>query len=542
MSGVARARAIAVLIAMSLIVAACGTRLEERSGGGLGVTESNTDEEVTQLDDPVGVGTQAPSEAGSELGTAPGNLADPGTSSDSSSSESDRGGDSPRVPDGTDDSEANAGQTGTSNQDAASAEGSSCDFSGCERSQGVTDSTIKLGFVYFKGADEFYDSFGLGASFGDPKQQVRALVDDLNRRGGISDRKVEAVFAGIDSNSNDPQGEQQRACIELTEDEQVFAALSPGLGPGTFYSCLASHETFAFSSSAVSGDDGYFQEVAPWYQMPSLKGDTRLWHTMVPALVDRGFFGDEAKVGLVVVDQPTFTRISDRIVKPLMADAGVEVADEFRTSSLQAGDLQTETQQAALRFKSNGVTHVLFVPGFGQAFFFMQNAESQNYRPRYEIESNMAPGVLFESGVPDAQLVGSMGLGWRPQFDVSSPDRYAYTEQEERCFAVMRDGGVNATGRSSPATALHYCDIVWSFEAAAKRAGQTLTNGTLLRSLRSLGTSWPSVLTFQSDLSRGTSIFPDGAPDAGWSYRILAYDEPCDCFVYQGGVKSDVGY
>src|SRR5205823_4051160 len=58
---------------------------------------------------------------------------------------------------------------------------------------------------------------------GDYEKSYRAVIDDLNRQGGINGRKIVPVFAKINPLGDAPA---QEACVKLTEDEEVFAAMS----------------------------------------------------------------------------------------------------------------------------------------------------------------------------------------------------------------------------------------------------------------------------------------------------------------------------
>lgn len=384
--------------------------------------------------------------------------------------------------------------------------------------------------MYIEGGDEFLAAFGAPVKLGNGRRQIKAVVDDLNRRGGIHGRTVEPVFGVQQAAAADPAGQDNALCTQMTEDEKVFAVLTPGNGPG-FYACVAQHQTFLFGAGPITGDNQFFNELGPWYRTPSIKGDNRVFSNLLPLLAQSNFFAKDARVGLMVADFPAYRRLVKDVVRPRLERLGVNVVDEYRVSSQQAADVQRETAQAVPRFKINGVSHVLFVPGFSMPFFFMQNAEASQYRPRYAFDSNSAPAILFEPFVPKEQLRGSMGIGWKPQDDVTDA-RHPYTAQENRCIAVMRAGGEPFTSRSNPATALRYCDLMWSFEEAAKKAGPDLNSGRFLAGLEGLGRSWESVLTFQSDFGRGW-------PDAASSHRLVAFDDGCSCFLYKSDVISD---
>lgn len=397
------------------------------------------------------------------------------------------------------------------------------------RSQGVTDTTIKLGFIVNEGGDEVYAGFANAAgntknfSYGDEKKQVMALVEDLNRRGGIAGRTVTPVFSTI--RVPNFEGDYARICTQLTEDQKVFAALAGetiGVNP-TLTTCFAQHRTLLLTTPLVGGEEAAMREASPWHQMPFTKTDSATWRALVPEMQRQGFFGSEARVGLVVADNPAMAKVADEVVKPALAKIKVPVVDELRGHAGDAG--------AVLRFKQNRVSHVLFIPSWEAASYFMLIAEAQQFRPRYGLESGFAP-EFQRVLVPPVQFRGSMGIGWRPQFDVADGQDKPYRPQEERCFDLMRGAGIAVKTRFDPFPALIHCDTLWLFEAAAAKAGRNLTSGSWLAGLKSLGTSWPSALTFKVDLSRG------GAGGSS-AHRVLAFDDACNCFTYRGEVVPD---
>lgn len=421
---------------------------------------------------------------------------------------------------------------GAGGNNAAAPQPVACNFAGCNGHQGVTGETIKLGFVVYSDAEALYDSVGASVNFGDQEKQIRALVDDLNRRGGIAGREIDPVIAKIRSTSADPEGDANRACVRLTEDEHVFAFIGVG-GRPSFYSCFAQHRTLSISASTTVGDDEILKATFPWYQIPNGKSDTRLWQVLIPELKRLGYFGRDPKVGLVAADFPEYRRVVSNTVMPTLGKVGIKVADTFfaRISHLNDfGSIQGQMAQAVLRFKSKGIDHVMFIPSYALPFFFMQNAESQNYRPRYAVESGSVPGQA-QTAIPKAQFRGAVGMGWRPQFDVLD-NQFPYTAQEKRCFAVMEKGGQDVKSRINPLTALQYCDVFWAFEAGAKAAGRDLTSGSFINGIRGLTTSWPSVLSFLTD-------FGQGRPDASYGHRVLVFSDKCDCFTYKSGVIRD---
>ena len=84
---------------------------------------------------------------------------------------------------------------------------------------GVTKDEIKVGItnIDFSSIRNIVD-----IDHGDYEAAYRAVIKDVNKHGGINGRTVAPVFAAVS-----PVGTvaQQEACVKLTEDEKVFAAI-----------------------------------------------------------------------------------------------------------------------------------------------------------------------------------------------------------------------------------------------------------------------------------------------------------------------------
>ena len=88
------------------------------------------------------------------------------------------------------------------------------------RGQWVTKDEIKIGITY---PDLEAIRSVTNTNHGDYEKSYRVVIDDLNKQGGINGRKVVPVFAAINPLGTAPA---QEACLKLTEDEKVFAAMS----------------------------------------------------------------------------------------------------------------------------------------------------------------------------------------------------------------------------------------------------------------------------------------------------------------------------
>ncbi len=105
---------------------------------------------------------------------------------------------------------------------------------------GVTASTIKVGYIY-------PDTENLPAGFtlpdtGSQVDQAKAFVDDLNQRGGINGRKVELKTYKF-SLTADALADMRAQCLKATEDDKVFAVLTPSFFADPVLCVTQQHKT-----------------------------------------------------------------------------------------------------------------------------------------------------------------------------------------------------------------------------------------------------------------------------------------------------------
>ena len=92
-------------------------------------------------------------------------------------------------------------------------------------------------------------------AFGDQESSIRAVIKDMNARGGIAGRQIVPVFHDTKTAVllGDLNAATEAVCADWTEDHQVFAAVNlitygdPGLA-----ACMARHQTpLIYPSSAL---------------------------------------------------------------------------------------------------------------------------------------------------------------------------------------------------------------------------------------------------------------------------------------------------
>jgi hypothetical protein len=237
----------------------------------------------------------------------------------------------------------------------------------------------------------------------------------------------------------------------------------------------------------------------------------------------RGKLKKGDKVGVLALDVPQFTDTVEDAVKPALAARGVELAAYERVAS------EASIQNAVLRFRRAGVTHVMFEQASGiVVLLFMRQAESQTYRPNYLLSSYDDPGYLIERNVAPAQLQNTSGIGWAPVFDVDS-STIPPTDLEKRCISTVAKSGEVAQHRQSFLTLTLMCDLVWVFEAIAKAAGPQLSSVSFRSAYNAVGKTYRSVSALATDFSRRV--------DGTSGFRPLAYVPSCGCLNYTGPLE-----
>ncbi len=396
--------------------------------------------------------------------------------------------------------------------------------------RGITADKIKLGFIIVENNQKMLSFYGVqGGATGDTKQQVNAVVDDMNARGGILGRKIEPVFRTLDSTaSGDPF---PSFCAAFSQDEKVFAVLSPWNSTADFHACLAKAGTLYMTDALTQEDQEMFAEFKP-YLVSGMMTSSRAAVTLARALHKAGFFAPGTKLGIIRPNNPTGIRVSDKYFKPTLASLGVTPVDETNS-----GLTSPAGATAAQRFAGKQIDRVAFITSAGgPPLGFMAGAQSQGYFPLYGIASPDSPAFLAQNA-PVTQLRGTIGAGWSPGLDVLDSEGPPFTPAEKRCMAAHAKAGTTYVGRGGgdvgAFVALTFCDMLWLLEEAGTKAGKTLNVSSFAAALAEIATSHQTTVTF------GTSFSP-GAYDGANQYRPLAYDDTpsCRCFRYSGPAQS----
>jgi hypothetical protein len=327
---------------------------------------------------------------------------------------------------------------------------------------------------------------------------------------------------------SNPAQSDAEVCSDFRDDHKVFSVIF-NLVDDYLRQCTAAMGSpliIANGNQAYLPAADYQANGGNYLYGPTAITAERLAHLFVKSLMARNFArpwnivsggpgATPARLGLIHVDSPDQNAYYADIAKEL-ATYGLKFAETF-TYSRDANDAVAGTQSAVLKFKADGITHV-----FGASAVFMDDAESQKYRPRYAYLPGL--GQLGAQNVPAAQMNGALTVGWAPVIDVAAPQDPGDTPGAKHCRAVMTAAGLSVTNRNDLENMYSVCDALYSFRAALV-AGRAPTVPGLRAGIEALGTTFPTALSFSARLGPNRHYGID-------TVRDMAWDAGCTCLKY----------
>ena len=335
-------------------------------------------------------------------------------------------------------------------------------------SPGVTDEAIRVGVTYV----DLSSLAGIvDIDHGDYEAAYNALFDAINAEGGISGRTIEPVLLGINPTTTDSA---EAACVELTEDEDVFLVMGFFLNESV--SCVVgAHATATIGGSMT--DELLGQAEAPWFTTETgsdASGDA------VRAMIEAGAF--DGTLGVFAGPGGDQAEMENTIL-PLLEEEGIEVADsavnDAPTDDVTAANAQTAV--IAERFESEGIDQVLTVgqSGLGWAL----GTGPLDYRPQMLLTNPNSVLALVSDPANDLSVLDGAVAGNL----YGGPQNLYELPAMQDCLGVLSDAGIDvpepeSAGPDDPTpwtSAFTACGNVALMRAVLEAAGEDLNYGTL---------------------------------------------------------------
>ena len=388
---------------------------------------------------------------------------------------------------------------------------------------GVTDDTITVSFI-------ITDTTAVAAAFGwevptegNREAQVAALVEDINARGGVAGRTIDAKVHVFNAITDGPVAEEA-LCNAITQDDQAFAVVMTGQFQENARPCYANAKTLMFDATLYPVDDAGFDELAPYLWSPFLPSYDNLTAGMASSLTDSGWFGS-GTVGVISIDSDLSRRAYEQEFVPVLDAAGVEVASFNTIDPTDGRAFETGLLQAIVNFKEANVDRVVAIGGSRLISWFMNTAITQNFEPQYAVSSYDSPDFnIFNYG---PQMVGATGISILPGTDVAD-DQWPFpaNDAEAACVDVFSAAGLAIDDRATVRTGLMFCDALQLLAAAGDGATEISAAG-FGESMWALDTSFEAASVYSVQFERGQYA-------GGGAFMPFAFDPGCECMVVSG--------
>ena len=509
----ARLARTAGVVALSLAAAACGSTVESSRNAAVGINGEDAN------------GLGGPSAA---VGT------------------SGAGGVGPGVP-------AQGGAPGASGAAAASSGGALAPAAGGGaggpvQGVGVTPTKIYVGLTYSTNGDAANAALGASSiTQGDQRADEQAVIDDINAHGGVAGRKLVGVYYNYDVTDTRPYADQDNsACAKFTQDNHVFAVLGNGVSDN-YVACNTKAGAIDLGSNIIDPDRAFFRRFPAYIGYDTVSQD-RMMADEVDVLVRMKYFtgwnnttgqpaAGGAKVGIIGYDTAAWTTPLRTVMLPALARAGhapdpgdVQLILHPQDNS-QVGQAVAQIQNAILKFRQDGVTHVIVLDANGSMMLqLMQNARGQHYYPRYGVNTATGMQALSTTGAVDtSQFNGAVGLAWAPTLDLPDGKADAYlSPATSACIKMIeKRTGQTFTSTNAASIALDACDGLYLLRQLVNSAGPVLNQRTAVASVEALGAAYrPAEVA--------SAFFSPSQHDSLETGYDMTWDSSCTCAKYVG--------
>jgi hypothetical protein len=401
---------------------------------------------------------------------------------------------------------------------AGSAGGSGCGPAGAT-DQGVSASEIRIDIDVAELAGQAGNSLAGIPSAQKEEAMFQAAIDGLNASGGVRCRKVVAKY--YIANPLD-QPSEQAVCLRMVADHP-FALLDEGLGSPvgapTPRDCPPLHGLPEFGTLHLSQKE--LDQFSPYLIADGATAEG-IVHDWVLAAHALNWFAGASKVGLLEQDcVPGLNGLTLGDLARVGIPSSKVVTFDFGCTN--AIPPPQELEQAVLKFKTAGVTHVMDDAGIYENFF-SKVAAAQNYKPHYSTpdEGTIALWDNRDFGPDPANFSGALAIT-DTQYGAENTPGTSFNAETAACDKTMAKAGLPAAERSPDGFSGVACTLVNLFAAAAGQAPN------LRRTELASGLASVRQLTLPFPIGPANLLASHGAHGGGF-WRADTWATDCACF------------
>ncbi|MHB8463633.1 MAG: type 1 periplasmic-binding domain-containing protein [Acidimicrobiales bacterium] len=353
------------------------------------------------------------------------------------------------------------------------------------------------------------------------EQDYEQVIADTNAHGGVACRKLVAKF--YEGNPAD-SSQQEQQCLNIIQSKP-FAVIDFG----GYTQPLPAKECFAVQGPLPYLGTGGLTEAQVDKYFPYLLsvGETAdtAERDAAYALAARGFFGSAngfKKLGMIYRDCPPELpkKMIDNLHAVGVPDSEIVTYDVGCPSGFAS---PSDIQQAILKFKNAGVTHMTAVDFTADWTVFTKTAQQQGFKPKWGIPDEGQVAISKGNLAPDydniADAIAITGLGWG-QDNTTLP----LSPGTVRCNAIFKAANRPDVYHQQVGSGGVACSHIWTFKAAVEHE-PSLGRAMLAQGLQNAGLiqiSWPNGDNTQFRPGRNTA--------GGGFWRPLQFFRSCTCW------------
>ena len=356
--------------------------------------------------------------------------------------------------------------------------------------RGVTADSIKIG-VLLLDLELLKESAGVELKWGDNEGQYREAIETVNENGGVLGRMLDPIFVYVDPLS---ETGYQEACVQLTQDEQVFAAIG-FVRPASAALCYTETGDTPFVGYLSDITSDVFESsVLPLVTSNPLP--ERLDVALVDVVADTGAL--EGKTIAILGNNDE----RNQLVTETLTGHGYEVTDAVVTNQPtdDAAADAAELDVIVERWASMGIDYILDTTGLDRVL-------AAANRAGFEADWATNRGTIlslsrFESGATEAEIARAVVVS-EPQVEViyesgdaltvECVDRWDANHPEEPAVFFPGPDDVDNLQRIARS-----CNQAQTFAKIAEAAGPDLTPETFADAVANMGTYAVAMQPFAS--------------------------------------------
>ena len=347
--------------------------------------------------------------------------------------------------------------------------------------QGVTSGEVRIAVADLDFDPNISEQFGFRK---DAKAIVGALVDDINRHGGVACRKLVAKIYKLNPFVTE---NQRSSCLAATRDDRNFAFLDPGLLTTESTQSCVTVENKVPLIDASPWPASYARAQAPFFISYNTDAD-RAARNWVYAAKEAGFFAGTRdrpfkKLSLLVCDGDG--GVTEELERDL-AKVGVR---SYVVRKLSCVDNlvapPSQITQFAVQDSQDNVSHVFPATFSVNVENYLRAAKSQDFTPIYgasDLYNLTAPS--FTEGFEASQWSGTVAYTATRSAELLAG---IVAPETARCDAVLRAHGVDGIKTEWDDLARVYCDLLHMFTLGMSRAPTNPTRLGFAQAVRTIG-------------------------------------------------------